>query len=77
MLALRLVTRSMMAASLLSVLFSGASMVGGLLLPLWFQIRLGKGPSSTGLLLVSMGLGTVAVMLVAGRLTDHYGAAVV
>jgi EmrB/QacA subfamily drug resistance transporter len=77
-LALRLVTRPMMAAGLLSVLLGGASMVGSvLLLPLWFQIRLGEGPASTGLLLVSTGLGTVAVMLVAGRLTDHYGRGVI
>lgn len=74
MLALRLMTRPVMAAGLLS----GASMFGAvLLLPLWFQIRLGEGAASTGLLLVPLGLGTLAVMLIAGRLTDHYGGGVI
>jgi len=71
---LRLINRPVMAAGLLSVLLSGAGMLGAvLLLPLWFQLRLGLGSVSTGLLLVPLGLGTTAIMLVAGRLTDRYG----
>jgi MFS family permease len=76
--ALHLVTRPVMAAGLLSALLSGASMFGAvLLLPLWFQISLGEGPVSTGLRLMPLGLGTVAVMLIAGRLTDRYGGGVI
>jgi EmrB/QacA subfamily drug resistance transporter len=73
-LRLRLLGNPVMASGLLSVLFSGASMFGAvLLLPLWFQIRLGEGSTSTGLMLVPLGLGTTLIMLVAGRLTDRYG----
>lgn len=73
-LRLRLIGDPVMAAGLLSVLLSGASMLGAvLLLPLWFQLRLGMGSVSTGLLLVPLGLGTTAIMLVAGRLTERYG----
>jgi EmrB/QacA subfamily drug resistance transporter len=73
-LRLRLIGDPVMAAGLSSVLLSGASMLGAvLLLPLWFQLRLGMGSVSTGLLLVPLGVGTTAVMLVAGRLTDRYG----
>jgi hypothetical protein len=76
--ALHLVTRPVMAAGLLSALLSGASMFGAvLLLPLWFQISLGEGPVSTGLRLMPLGLGPVAVMLIAGRLTDRYGGGVI
>jgi EmrB/QacA subfamily drug resistance transporter len=71
---LRLAARPVMASSLLSVLLGGASIFGAvLLLPLWFQIRLGSGPASTGLLLMSLGLGTTAVVAFAGRLADSYG----
>lgn len=73
-LQLRLLASPVMAASLLSVLLSGASMFGAvLLLPLWFQIRLGEGSASTGLLLIPLGLGATLIMLAAGRLTDRYG----
>jgi hypothetical protein len=78
MLALRLVTGPVMAAGLLSVLLSGASMFGAVLpLPLWFQIRLGEGAASTGLHLMPLGLGTLAVMLITDQLTDHYGGGVI
>lgn len=73
-LRLRLVAHPVMAPGLVSVLLSGASMFGAvLLLPLWFQLRLGEGSASTGLLLVSLGLGTIAVVAFAGRLADTYG----
>ena len=74
LLQLRLVSHPVMMPGLLSVLLAGASMLGAvLLLPLWFQLRLGLGSVSTGLLLVPLGLGTTLIMLVAGRLTDRYG----
>lgn len=73
-LRLRLLARPVMGSALLSVLLSGASALGAvLLLPLWFQLRLGLGAASTGLLMVPASLGTTLVMTVAGRLTDRYG----
>lgn len=73
-LRLRLVAHPVMAAGLASVLLSGASMFGAvLLLPLWFQIRLGLGSASTGLLLIALGLGTTVIVVFAGRLADRYG----
>lgn len=73
-LRLRLVAHPVMAPALASVLLGGAGMFGAvLLLPLWFQLRLGEGSASTGLLLVSLGLGTTAVVAFAGRLADAYG----
>jgi EmrB/QacA subfamily drug resistance transporter len=73
-LRLRLAARPVMGSGLLSVVLGGASTLGTvLLLPLWAQLRLGMGTVSTGLLLVPMGLGTMLVMAVAGRLTDRYG----
>jgi predicted MFS family arabinose efflux permease len=63
-----------MASGLTSVLLAGASMFGAvLLLPLWFQIRLGLGSASTGLLLISLGLGTTVIVAFAGGLADKYG----
>jgi EmrB/QacA subfamily drug resistance transporter len=71
---LRLAAHPVMAPGLASVLLGGAGMFGAvLLLPLWFQLRLGEGSASTGLLLVSLGLGTIAVVAFAGRLADAYG----
>jgi EmrB/QacA subfamily drug resistance transporter len=71
---LRLVAHPVMAPGLASVLLGGASLFGAvLLLPLWFQLRLGEGSASTGLLLVSFGLGTIAVVAFAGRLADARG----
>jgi EmrB/QacA subfamily drug resistance transporter len=73
-LRIRLIAHPMMAPGLLSVLLGGASMLGAiLLLPLWFQLRLGAGTVSTGLLLVPLGLGTTVIMPLGGRLTDRYG----
>jgi predicted MFS family arabinose efflux permease len=71
---LRLAARPVMGSALASVLLAGAGMFGAvLLLPLWFQIRLGAGPAEAGVLLAPMGLATTAFVLVAGRLTDRYG----
>ncbi|NBH11941.1 MFS transporter, partial [Amycolatopsis sp. SID8362] len=61
-------------SALAAVLLAGAGMFGAvLLLPLWFQVRLGAGPAEAGVLLAPMGLATTVFVLVAGRLTDRYG----
>lgn len=71
---LRLAGRPVMGSALVSVLLAGAGMFGAvLLLPLWFQVRLGAGPAEAGVLLAPMGLATTVFVLVAGRLTDRYG----
>ena len=73
-LQLRLAARPVMGASLATVLLAGAGMFGAvLLLPLWFQVRLGAGPAEAGVLLAPMGLATTVFVLLAGRLTDRYG----
>jgi EmrB/QacA subfamily drug resistance transporter len=71
---LRLAARPVMGSALASVLLAGAGMFGAvLLLPLWFQVRLGAGPAEAGVLLAPMGLATTVFVLVAGRLADRYG----
>lgn len=71
---LRLAARPVMGSALTSVLLAGAGMFGAVLvLPLWFQVRLGAGPAEAGVLLAPMGLATTVFVLVAGRLTDRYG----
>jgi predicted MFS family arabinose efflux permease len=56
------------------VLLGGAGMFSAvLLLPLWFQLRLGAGTAESGVLLAPMGLATTVSVVVAGRLTDRYG----
>ncbi|MGW5718128.1 MDR family MFS transporter [Amycolatopsis sp. NPDC003865] len=71
---LRLAARPIMGSALASVLLAGAGMFGAVLvLPLWFQVRLGAGPAEAGVLLAPMGLATTVFVLVAGRLTDRYG----
>jgi EmrB/QacA subfamily drug resistance transporter len=58
--------------------FTGAMMFGGaLLFPLYFQILHGHGPTDTGLLLLSLGGGTVLALPLAGRFTDRYGGGIV
>jgi EmrB/QacA subfamily drug resistance transporter len=71
---LRLAARPVLGAALASVLLAGAGMFGAvLLLPLWFQVRLGAGPAEAGVLLAPLGLATTVFVLLAGRLTDRYG----
>ncbi|WP_410674800.1 DHA2 family efflux MFS transporter permease subunit [Amycolatopsis sp. cmx-4-68] len=71
---LRLTLRPVMGSALATVLLAGAGMFGAvLLLPLWFQVRLGAGPAEAGVLLAPMGLATTVFVLLAGRLTDRYG----
>jgi EmrB/QacA subfamily drug resistance transporter len=73
-LRLRLAARPVLGSALATVLLAGAGMFGAvLLLPLWFQVRLGAGPAEAGVLLAPMGLATTVFVLVAGRLTDRFG----
>ncbi|WP_370967936.1 DHA2 family efflux MFS transporter permease subunit [Amycolatopsis sp. cg9] len=73
-LQLRLAARPVLGSALAAVLLAGAGLFGAvLLLPLWFQVRLGAGPAEAGVLLAPMGLATTVFVLVAGRLTDRYG----
>ncbi|SED49893.1 drug resistance transporter, EmrB/QacA subfamily [Amycolatopsis tolypomycina] len=73
-LQLRLAARPVMGSALAAVLLGGAGMFGAvLLLPLWFQIRLGAGTAESGVLLAPMGLATAVFVFVAGRLTDRHG----
>lgn len=58
--------------------FAGAAMFGGsLLYPLYFQLLHGQDVVSTGLSLLSLGLGTALVLPLAGRLTDRHGGGIV
>ncbi|MET8849319.1 DHA2 family efflux MFS transporter permease subunit [Amycolatopsis sp. NPDC004625] len=73
-LRLRLAARPVLGSALASVLLGGAGMFGAVLvLPLWFQVRLGAGTAESGVLLAPMGLATTVFVVVAGRLTDRYG----
>jgi EmrB/QacA subfamily drug resistance transporter len=73
-LQLRLAARPVLGSALAAVALAGAGMFGAvLLLPLWFQVRLGAGPAEAGVLLAPMGLATTVCVLVAGRLTDRFG----
>ncbi|MFG1923468.1 DHA2 family efflux MFS transporter permease subunit [Cryptosporangium sp. NPDC048952] len=54
--------------------FAGAALFGaGLLYPLYFQLGRGADPLETGLLLLSMSLGTTIALPLAGRLSDRIG----
>jgi len=56
----------------------GAAMFGaGVLLPLYYQLGRGESVLATGLLLISMSLGTALVMPFSGRLTDRFGSGTV
>ncbi|WP_103348283.1 MFS transporter [Amycolatopsis sp. CA-128772] len=73
-LQLRLAARPVLGAALVSVLLGGAGMFGAvLLLPLWFQLRLGAGTAEAGVLLAPMGPATAVFVFAAGRLTDRHG----
>ncbi|MEV4055091.1 MDR family MFS transporter [Amycolatopsis sp. NPDC049688] len=73
-LQLRLAAQPVLGTALASVLLGGAGMFGAvLLLPLWFQVRLGAGTAESGVLLAPMGLATTVFVFAAGRLTDRYG----
>ncbi|MBO0852112.1 MAG: MFS transporter, partial [Pseudonocardia sp.] len=71
---LRLYRNPRYAAASATVGFTGAAMFGaGLLFPLYFQLGRGEGVLATGLLLITMSIGTSVALPLAGRLVDRYG----
>ncbi|HVV11722.1 MDR family MFS transporter [Amycolatopsis sp.] len=78
LLDLRLFRDPVYAAASTSSAFIGAAMFGAMLLfPLYFQILRGADVITTGLSLVSLGVGTMLVLPVSGWLTDKYGGGIV
>ncbi|TNC28228.1 DHA2 family efflux MFS transporter permease subunit [Amycolatopsis alkalitolerans] len=78
LLDLRLFRNPLYAAAATSSLFIGASMFGAMLLfPLYFQLLRGADVVTTGLSLVSLGVGTMVALPFAGWLTDRFGGGVV
>lgn len=76
LLDLRLFRDPVYRAATLEVLFNGAALFGGLILmPLYFQLQLGRGIVDTGLLLITFSVGAAATFPIAGRLTDRWGGA--
>lgn len=72
---LRLLRRRGFATSSAVMFASGISLFGALfLLPLYYQQARGASPLEAGLLLAPQGFGTMAAMLVAGRLMERVGA---
>jgi EmrB/QacA subfamily drug resistance transporter len=78
LLDLRLFRDPVYAAASTSSAFIGAAMFGAmLLLPLYFQILRGADVITTGLSLISLGLGTMIIAPLGGWLTDRYGGGIV
>lgn len=72
---LRLLHRRLFSAATVTSGLSGANMYGGLLLlPLYLQLETHQTVGETGLMLLVMGLGSAAILPIAGTLTDRYGA---
>ncbi|GAB2956549.1 hypothetical protein LWP59_35120 [Amycolatopsis acidiphila] len=72
LLDLRLFRDRVYAAAAASSAFIGASMFGAMLLfPLYFQLLRGADVVTTGLSLVSLGVGTMVALPFAGRLSDR------
>jgi len=75
---LRLFRNPAYSAAITTAAFTGAALFGaGLLYPLYFQLARGQGVLATGLLLISMSVGTAAVMPFAGGLVDRFGGGIV
>lgn len=75
---LSLLGRTTFSTATITTGLTGANMYGGLLLiPLYLQLVAGLEPTSTGLWLLVMGLGSALVLPVAGDLTDRFGAGIV
>lgn len=75
---LSLLRRTTFSAATITTGLTGANMYGGLLLiPLYLQLVAGLEPTSTGLWLLVMGLGSALVLPIAGALTDRFGAGIV
>lgn len=78
LLELRLVGNRVFAAAATEVFFAGTALFGGLVvMPLYFQLALGKGIVSAGLLLMAFSFGAAVAFPVAGTLSDRYGGGVV
>lgn len=78
LLDLRLAKDRVFAAAASTVVFSSAALFGGLIvMPLFFQIGLGRDIVDTGLLLMAFSLGAAATFPVAGKLADSYGGGIV
>lgn len=74
LLDLHLFGRSPYAAAQTTVLLTGASLFGGLIvLPLYYEVLRGESVITTGLLLLAYGGGAAAALRVGGRLTDRRG----
>ncbi|HJQ46666.1 MAG TPA: MDR family MFS transporter [Amycolatopsis sp.] len=66
------------ASASITTAFTGAAMFGAMLLfPLYFQILRHADVITTGLSLVSLGIGTTIVLPISGWLTDRYGGGIV
>lgn len=75
---IKLLRRGPFSAATLTTGLTGANMYGGLLLiPLYLQLEVGLDPTSTGIWLLVMGLGSALVLPIAGSLTDRFGAGLV
>ncbi|MBM9458438.1 multidrug efflux MFS transporter [Nocardioides sp. zg-536] len=71
----RLLTNRLFTMANIAVFLVAVGLFGGmLLLPLYYQTVRGEGALDAGLLLAPQGLGAVASMVIAGRLTDRFGA---
>lgn len=74
LLDLHLYTDRVYTAAQVAVFFCGATLFGGLIVaPLYFELLRNESTISTGLLLISYGVGAMASMRVGGRLTDRVG----
>jgi len=74
LLDLRLYGRPVFAAASAAAAFTGAALFGaGLLFPLYFQLAREASVLTTGLSLISLGVGTAVMSPLSGRLTDRLG----
>lgn len=62
------------SAAVVTAAFTGAALFGAaLLFPLFFQVGRGADPFTSGVLLLSLSVGTIVVLPLSGRLVDRYG----
>ncbi|WP_281896178.1 DHA2 family efflux MFS transporter permease subunit [Micromonospora humidisoli] len=75
---LRLARDPVYAAAAGTIAFSGAALFGGLIvMPLYFQLGMGRSIVDTGLLLMAFSIGAAVTFPLAGRLADEHGGGVV
>lgn len=78
LLDLRLSRNRVFASASTGVFFTSAALFGGLIvMPLYFQLQLGRGIVQAGLLLIAFSVGAAVTFPVAGRLADRYGGGIV